>query len=394
MAMPTLVKEKEKGAQTADEHTKAGTSPMTHIVEQWQARPSVGDIVEGVVVHKEHGVLYVDLAPFGTGIIYGREYINARDIAKRVAVDDTIAAKVVEKENEEGYIELSLKEARRALIWGEAEDAVRSQTVFELPVKEANKGGLILEWQGVQGFLPASQLKPEHYPRVEDGDKEKVLAELRALVGKRLSVSVLTADQDEEKLIFTEKGPQEKEQGELAHKYTVGDVVEGEITGIVDFGLFIKVEDGLEGLVHISEMDWGLVENPRTMFSVGEAVQAKVIEVKDGKISLSIKALKENPWSNAETKYAKGDTVSGVVLKYNKHGALISIEEGIAGLVHVSEFGSTDHLREELELGKSYDFKITNFDPAEQRLTFSYKEAHGAPATPSAEEPAEQSPEE
>jgi small subunit ribosomal protein S1 len=116
----------------------------------------------------------------------------------------------------------------------------------------------------------------------------------------------------------------------------------GEVTGIVDFGVFVKIEEGLEGLVHISEIDWSLVEDPKQLFKVGQKVKVKIIEIKDGKVSLSMKALKTNPWTESAKKYKKDDVVSGVIIKYNKHGALASIEEGIAGLVHISEFGSED----------------------------------------------------
>ncbi|MBI4118291.1 MAG: S1 RNA-binding domain-containing protein [Parcubacteria group bacterium] len=353
----------------------AAMHPMTSILEAAPKHPEDGDLVEGRVLTLEKGALYIDLVPFGTGIIYGREFLNAREIIKKINIGDIITAKVVEAENEDGYIELSLKEARQALIWSEAEDAMRGKSVFELSVKDANKGGLILEWQGIQGFLPASQLKAEHYPRVLDGNKDEILSELQKFVGKPLAVCILSVDPKEGKLIFSEKGLEEKEKTELVERYKVGDILEGEITGIVDFGLFVKIEDGLEGLVHISEMDWGLVENPRTFAKVGEKVKVQVIEIKDGKISLSIKALKENPWVDAEKKYKTGSMVTGVVIKYNKHGALISIEEGVAGLVHISEFGDEAKLREALELGKAYPVKITLFDPKAQRMTLSYAEA-------------------
>ncbi|MBI3020305.1 MAG: S1 RNA-binding domain-containing protein [Parcubacteria group bacterium] len=363
----THVKKEEKGL--------ANMSPMAEIIEASKRRPEPGAIVEGKIISIEKSALYVDLGSIGTGIIYGREFMNARDTIKKVHAGDTIAAKVVESENEDGYVELSLKEARQALIWEEAEESIGKKTTFEIFVKEANKGGLMLEWQGIKGFLPASQLSPEHYPRVENGNKEKIFSELQKFVGEKLSVSIISADPKEEKLIFSEKGGEEKEQTELAGKYKIGDIVEGVVTGIVDFGLFVKIEDGLEGLVHISEMDWGLVEDPRAMFKVGEKVTTQVIEVKDGKVSLSIKALRPNPWFEAEKKYAKGDIVKGIVIKHNKHGALVSIEEGVAGLAHISEFGDLEKLKETLELGKTYSFKITLFEPKDQRLTFSYKEA-------------------
>lgn len=334
--------------------------------------PGVGDLVEGSVIGIDPATLYVDLHPYGTGIIYGREFIAARDIIKKIAIGDKVAGKVVSVENKDGYIEISLKEARQALIWSEAEDAIRNKIIFELPITEANKGGLIIAWQGIQGFLPASQLKTDHYPRVEDGDKDRILEELKKLVGQKISVSIIAAIPKEGKLIFSEKSPEQKNKEKIIDTYVVGDEIEGSITGIVDFGVFVKIEEGLEGLVHISEIDWALVENPKTMFKVGEKVKVKVIEIKDGKISLSIKALKPNPWVEAGKIYKKDALVQGVVIRFNKHGALASIEEGVAGLVHVSEFGTEEKLRENLELGKTYPFKITLFDPKEQKMALSY----------------------
>lgn len=334
--------------------------------------PSTGDIVEGPVIAIDKKGVFVDLKPYGTGIIYGREYIAARDIIRKVNIGDSIAAKVVDVGNEDGYIELSLKEAKQALIWGEAEAAIKAKTIFDIAVLEANKGGLLMAWQGIQGFLPASQLKADHYPRVENGDKDKVLEELKKLVGEKLSVCIISASPKEGKLIFSEKNPESRDKEKIVSKYAVGEEIEGTVTGAVDFGIFVKIEDNLEGLVHISEIDWSLVEDPRSMFKVGEKVKVKVIEIKDGKISLSIKALKPNPWKEAEKKYKKDDVVTGIIIKFNKHGALASIEEGVAGLVHISEFGSEAKLREKLELGKSYPFKITLFDAKDQKMALSY----------------------
>lgn len=343
---------------------------MSKKVEETPSHPRMGDMVEGTVLQNSKKRVYIDLFPFGTGVIYGREYMTASDILRRVKPGDTIAAKVVDEINKDGYVELSLMEARQALIWAEAEEAVRNETVFELVVREANKGGLLLDWQGVSGFLPASQLKPEHYPRVEDGDKTKILDELRKLVGEKIPVTIITADTEEGKLIFSEKGTQ-ADKGNVVDTYQVGDVVEGEVTGAVDFGVFVKIADGLEGLVHISELDWGLVEDPKLLYKVGTKVDVKIIEIKDSKVSLSIKALKKDPWDDASTSYKKGDSVDAVVIKHNKHGALASIEEGVAGLIHISEFENEEALRKALELGKSYKFKITLFEPKEHRMTLA-----------------------
>ena len=347
---------------------------MDEIVRDTPERPKEKSLVTGTVVSKSKNGVFVDVPPFGTGLIFGREYLNARDLIKEIAVGDTVTAKVVSPEGERGYIELSLKEAKQALIWAEAKKAIDANLIFDLVIKNANKGGLMVEWQGMDGFIPASQLKPEHYPQVPDGNKDRIMDELKKLVGVVIPCYLINADPKEGKLIFSEKAIGSKSRKEIVAKYNLGDVVTGIVTGVVDFGIFVKMEEGFEGLIHISEMDWALVENPRDLYKVGETVEAKIIEIKDDKVSLSIKALKKNPWDGAETKYAPGTVVKGVVIKHNKHGALVSIEEGVAGLVHVSEFGAEEQLRQKLELGKTYTFTINIFDAKNQRMTLSFGE--------------------
>ncbi len=350
---------------------KKDDSIMDSLIEKIPNLPNVGELIEGVVIGIDKNSVFIDLPPFGTGIIYGREFMNVRDVIKNLNIGDSINSKIVDVENKEGYIELSLKEARQALVWGEAETVMNEKQVLELTIKEANKGGLLINWQGISGFLPASQLGTENYPRVTDGDKDKILEELKKLVGKKVSVQIIGVEPKEGKLIFSEKNIAQEERADVIEKYNVGDELEGEITGIVDFGIFIKLNDNIEGLVHISEISWSLVENPGDLYKVGEKVKVKVIEIENDKISLSIKALKENPWKEAKKKYKKDSEVNAVIIKFNKHGALASIEEGVAGLVHVSEFENEKKLKEELQLGQSYKFKINVFEPKEQKMTLS-----------------------
>jgi len=347
-------------------------SIMSSFLDKVKVSPSKDDMVEGKIIALEKNAVYINLPPFGVGIIFGKEYITVRDVLKNINIGDSIVAKIINEENENGYIELSLKEARQAIIWSEAEQMMEKKTVMDLSIKEANKGGLIIEWQGIQGFLPASQLKAEHYPRVIDGNKDKILEELKKMVGQNLPVAIIGVLPKENKLIFSEKDPDQKEKGQIVEKYNVGDVIEGEVTSAVDFGIFVKIEDELEGLIHISEISWSLVKDPKTLFKQGDKIEVKIIEIENGKISLSIKALTENPWKKASKKYKKGNEVSGVIIKFNKHGALASIEEGVAGLVHVSEFESEEKLKETLEIGKSYLFKINIFDPDSQKMTLSF----------------------
>jgi len=342
---------------------------------------TLGDTIEGSIVNIDRGRIYIDMHPFGTAIIYGREYLSARDMLKNLGIGDTIEAKIIMVENKDGYIEVSLREARQKQIWSDAAEAVTEKTPLELPVKDANKGGLIVEWQGMSGFLPASQLGADNYPKVPDGDKDKIFIELKGLIGKTLTLTMITADPQEGKIIFSEKGGNAGGKKIAAHdgpvkdvaEYKIGDELDGDITGVTDFGAFVRVEGGMEGLVHISEMDWGLVENPKELYKPGDTTRVKIIDIKDGKISLSIKALKENPWTAAEGKYKQGDKVHAVIIKYNQHGALASIEEGVAGLVHISEFGDEATLQSELKLGMPYKFTISIFEPSNRKMTLIYK---------------------
>lgn len=334
--------------------------------------PMVNDLAEGSVIGQDGSMLFIDLSPFRTGVIYGREFNNAKEIIKSLKLNDKITAKVLEVENENGYVSLSLKEAKQEIVWREAEEIRKEKACLSIPIVGANKGGLILEWKGIQGFLPASHLKVEHYPRIQDGDKDKIEEELKKLIGEKIKVTVLSINQKENKLIFSEKSGENEEIKEIVSKYKIGDIVEGEVTGVVDFGIFVKIVDNLEGLVHISELDWALIENPADIFKVGQKVKTQIINIVDGKISLSIKILKPNPWDEIREKYNIGDIVKGVVIKFNKHGALVSIEEGIAGLAHISEFSSEKNMKEKIELGKTYPFQISLFEPKEHRLILKY----------------------
>jgi len=357
--------------EKAEEQPKKNNFWTKFIEDENIKIPATGDLVEGDVIGIDNNSVFIDLSPFGTGIIYGREFMNVRDVIKNLSIGDSIAAKIVEKENKDGYIELSLKEARQAFVWGEAEKVMKEKKVLELVIKEANKGGLLISWQGINGFLPASQLSTEHYPRVDEGDKNKILDELKKLVNAKVQVQIIGVEPKEGKLIFSEKNINQEEKDTIIDNYKVGDELEGEITGIVDFGIFAKIKGDIEGLIHISEISWSLVEDPRSLFKVGDKIKVKIIEIVGGKISLSIKALTKNPWEKSEKKYKKDDVVEGVVIKFNKYGALASIEEGISGLVHISEFENEEKLKGALQLGKSYKFKINVFEAKDQKMTLS-----------------------
>ncbi|MFA5767487.1 MAG: S1 RNA-binding domain-containing protein, partial [Candidatus Paceibacterota bacterium] len=285
--------------------------------------------------------------------------------------------------NEDGYIELSLSEAGKDIGWEALREKKEKGETIKVKVVGANKGGLLVEAEGLQGFLPVSQLSPEHYPRVEGADKEKILERLQQLVGEELEVKIFDVTPKEEKLIFSEKATDTEKLKDILKDYTVGDVVEGEITGVVDFGAFMKFKPEtseeespeMEGLIHISELDWQLIEDPSEVVEVGQSVKAKIIEItEDGRISLSLKALKKDPWLDIESKFKKEDVIKGKVTKINPFGAFIEVAPKIQGLVHISEFGTKTKMEEQLEIGKEYKFEVLQIEPREHRMTLKLAE--------------------
>ena len=346
--------------------------------------PKIGEVITGTVAGKESSCLYADLGIFGTGVVYGREFQAAADVIKNMKAGDEISAKVVDLENNNGYIELSLEEAGHELAWDDLIKKKMSGEILELSIKEVNKGGLISEINGVMAFMPVSQLSMKNYPRVEGGDKTKIFQELAKFVGQKMKVKVIDVGRSENKLIISEKEAQDNDLKKVLEHYKVGDLVEGTVSGVVNFGIFIKfispvaAEGGvneLEGLVHISELDWQLIENPADIYKTGDKVTAKVISLDGDKISLSIKALKKDPWEDVDQKFAKGGAVKGLVAKLNPFGAFVRLSDDIQGLCHISEFGNEENMKGKIEAGKEYDFYIQSISAKDHRMSLGF----GAP---------------
>ena len=331
--------------------------------------PKVGEIVQGKVIGKGRSSLFLDLGAPGTGIIYGKEYLEAKSMLRDLKIGDSLFAKIVELENEDGYSELSVSQAGEELAWDVLRQKKETGEVVRVKILGANKGGLLTEVSNISAFLPVSQLSPENYPRVEGGDTLKILRELQKFVGQEFEVTVLDLSPKEAKLILSEKARGIEKIKEILKNYKVGDVVEGEITGVVDFGAFIRFGEGIEGLIHISELDWTMVEDPAQFVKTGEKVKAKIIDISDDRVSLSLKALKKDPWENLEEKYKKGSTVRGRATKLNPFGAFIQITPKIQGLCHISEFGTNTKMEEDVKVGKSYDFQVLSIDPKEHRMS-------------------------
>jgi small subunit ribosomal protein S1 len=334
----------------------------------------LGKLLREKLLARENRPFFLDLGAVGTGIIYGKEFFEAKDKIKGLKIGETLFAKIIDLENEDGYIELSVSQAGKELTLAELFQKKEKGEILKVKIKGANKGGLITEISGIPAFLPLSQLSPEHYPRVEGGETSKILRELQKFIGQELEVKIFNLSPKGDQIILSERAKELDKIKEILKNYKVGDVVEGEIVGLTDFGAFMKFGEGLEGLIHISELDWKIIEDPAEIVKVGEKVKAKIIEIKDDKIALSLKALKKDPWLDIEKKYKKGEIVSGKVTKFNPFGAFVQIEPEIQGLCHISEFGTKSKMEEKLKIGKKYNFQILEIRPSEHKMSLKLVE--------------------
>ncbi len=365
---------------------------MNNLLSQSPVLPKVNQIVKGKVIEIGKNTVFVDLGAIGTGVILGREIKENQETIKNLKIGEEITAMVVETENEDGFVELSLGAAGKQTAWDELKELMYKKETVTTKITQANKGGLMVEIKGIPGFLPVSQLSYEHYPRVEDGDKIKILSELNKFVNKELAVKIIDAHPEQQKLIVSEKALGEQKLRKALSGFKVGDVVGGVVSGVVDFGAFVKVElpgaetpeaktketegqttapDIIEGLIHISEIDWQLIEDPREFLKVGQGVQTKIIGVEGDRLSLSLKTMKKDPWSEIDQKYQKSQMVKGRVTKFTPFGAFVQLDKEIHGLVHVSEFGSQEAMRQALEIENEYEFKIISIEPKSHKMALS-----------------------
>jgi len=339
--------------------------------------PLIGEIIKGKVAGSSPATLFVDLGNWGAGLIFGREFFRAKNVIKNLKIGDELFVKVVDSENENGFWELSALEADRELNWLKLREKKDNNETLKVKIIGANKGGLLASVLTVPAFLPVSQLSSQNYPRVPDGDANKILKELQKFIGQEMELRILDVDPKTEKLILSEKIKETEKIREALKNYQVGQVVEAEITGLVDFGAFVKfgpTETPLEGLVHISELDWQLIESPSQVVSMGERVNLKIIDISfDGRVSLSLRALREDTWKEIESQLVKGGLAKGRVKKFNPFGAFVQVLPKIQGLCHVSEFGSRQKMEEALKIDQEYDFEVLLLDPKEHRLLLRLK---------------------
>ncbi|HSX18363.1 MAG TPA: S1 RNA-binding domain-containing protein [Candidatus Saccharimonadales bacterium] len=329
-----------------------------------------GDVVEGVVSTVRKHEVWIDLGPNGMGVIFRRE-VGGNTLQE----GETITASVIDPELDEGYALLSMKRATKDRGWGELQREFDEQEIVEVSPYSANRGGLLIELEGIRGFLPVSQLAAEHYPRVSDADKDEILTKLNSLVGTILRVRILDVSRKDNKLIFSEKEAVRDDMHSKIEKLKVGDEVEGMVTGVIDFGAFVNV-DGIEGLVHISEISWERVEDPKKYVKVSDKIKAKIIAIDKDRLSLSIKQMSDDPWLSEVKEFKKDAVVEGKVTRITPFGAFVQLSPAVEALVHVSEMGDDESIDPEklFKLNEKKKFKVLEIDTENRKIALSLKD--------------------
>jgi len=356
--------------------TKDNSALMEQLLEKSPPFLKVhpGELIEGIVIFKGKNKLLVDLQGVATGIVTGRELRDSFNTFKSLGVGDSVVTMVLEEENDEGMIILSLRMASQQKAWDHFHKLVDQGGTMEFVAQEANKGGLLANIDGIRTFLPVSQLAPMHYPRVNNADAGEIIHRLQKLVNVKFTVKIITMDEEAGKIVVSEREAMSEERSKTLEKLQIGDTKDGIVTGVVKFGLFVSF-DGLEGLVHISEIAWGHVKNPAEFAEVGDKVKVKVIGIDSDKLSLSIKQLTKDPWEEIVERYPVGRRVQGTVVRFADYGAFLKLEKDINGLVHLSELAHhkvTDP-SEVLTIGQKVDAQVINVDIDERRIGLSIK---------------------
>ena len=337
-------------------------------------RPALGSLVEGEVIDIFGNKILVDLSGVAVGMISGKESHDSGGTLTNLKSGDRISSYVIAEEDEEGYFVLSLRRASQEKTWRKFMKAFETGEVITVTISEANKGGLLVMVDGIKGFIPVSQLAPMHYPRVDSANASLILSRLQKLVGLQIKAKIINVDQIGGKLILSEKAAFEDQRAEALKGLKAGSVVHGVVSGIVKFGIFVAF-DGLEGLVHISEIEWGHVKDPISYGKIGDQVDVQIIGIEGDKISLSMKRLMPDPWQKAAQKYTVGTVVKGKVDRITQFGVFLKLEDDISGLIHLSEFSDEDAKdpHKLVKLGQMLEAKIIAIDPEDHRIGLSLK---------------------
>ncbi len=349
----------------------APTSEFGELLEKDTIKiPQVGDIIKGKVVTASKSEVKLDVDGILMGIVRGPELYNEVEEFSSLKPGDEIEAAVIDEENENGELELSFRLVGQEKAWNKLRQAVKDKTTVKVKIMDANKGGLLSRYCQIDGFLPVSQLAPENYPRISGGDKSKILEKLKSFVGSEFEVTVMTLSEEDNKIIFSEKDVWNKKQKPALDKYKIGLQVDGKITAITNFGVFVTFGENIEGLIHISELAWQRIDSPSEMYKVGDKIKAEIISIDGAKVFLSAKKLLIDPWLEASAKYKTGQIVTGTILKINPFGLFVKLDEEIHGLAHVSllNINAKDKITDLYQPGEVKNFEVVSISPSEHRL--------------------------
>jgi len=339
--------------------------------------PKEGNVVEATLIKKLPRRAIFDLGRFGVGIVYGAELLNAKEIIRNLKPEDKLPAKIITLDGEGGYIELSLAEAGKQKLWQEIKELAEAGEVVKAKILGANAGGLTAAIGDIdlRAFLPVSQLSLDHYPRIGEADRQKIAEELKKFIGEELSVKIIDVNPRSNKIIISEREVFSANVKELLSKYEIGQVVDGLVSGVADFGVFVRFVDNpeIEGMIHISELDHRLIDNPKELVKVNDQLKVKIVDIKEGRVFLSLKALKADPWEKVNEIYKTGHDVSGKLYKLNPFGAVITLDGGLQGLIHISEFGGQEEMKTALAPEVSHEFVIDSIKSEEKRIILKVK---------------------
>lgn len=322
---------------------------------------TVGQKVKAKILNINPHSLVLDIGAKSEGIVAEKAFAEARDLIKNLKVGDEINATIIVPEAKDGTILLSLRQASHDALWEKLENEFKAEKEINVVVKSTNPSGVTVEVEGLIGFIPSSQLGKEVSEDLED------------LVGKVLKVRIIEINKDANKILFSEKEVSEKESlkasKEALAKIKIGEVYGGKVTTVANFGCFVKLDLGkeinLEGLVHVSELSWGKVGNPSEVVKVGDEIKVKVLDVKGGKIALSLKQAEKDPWELVEEKYKVDTKVKGKVVRVSDFGVFVELEKGIEGLIHITNIPPG----EKLVNGKEVNCYVQEVDPKNKKLS-------------------------
>jgi small subunit ribosomal protein S1 len=350
-----------------------------------------GDVVEGVVVSADRDGVLVDIGMKSEGIVPTGEAQGLLD-RDEIRVGEEVLVYVIQPEDQEGHVVLSLNRARSERGWRTMQRLFDEGQIFESGVIDHNKGGLIVDADGVRGFIPLSQVAGV---RLEGSTEDEIGEKLAAMVGQSIPVKVLEINRRRNRLILSERQAVQERRGlrkeQLIAELKDGEVRHGRVSSLCDFGAFVDL-GGADGLVHLSELAWRQVSHPREVLQVGQEVDVYVLNVdrEKKKIALSLRRLQPEPWSTVSERYVPGDIVHGTITKLATFGAFARVEDGIEGLIHISELGEGHivHPRNVVKEGDQVTLRVLRVEPERRRLALSLRQVE-QPDSTSEPEPAE-----